>query len=294
MFFLSNFPPTTPCAPRLLPLPPPPSLSETLVSLPLDRIQEPDAHQLLHLSSGKPIFRGRLAAGDLLAENVKAKILDRHPGTRVGTDPIMRAARDVEGGLTGALERAGDLVAMEALYDKSGAEITIDRDQVGAGVQVVEATVGMCNNQDRSFHEKDSNLLTARVHRPARAAAPTSFAATPVYQKNANDGGCEQTIDKDGRHNCRPLEVYPGDMQEAAKRVERGVDEAVARDCPDAWVLVKHRFGNFDKRKDIDKNGKPMSGDPLSRGAKWERGRWRYSRLQAGTCVKERTAARLR
>ena len=197
-------------------------------------------------------------AGSALAENVQAKILARHIGRRVGTDLLLGATRDQEGGLRGALERAGDLAGMKALYERSGAEITIDHDQVRASAQVVEATVGECNNGDRSFHQKDSVLLTARVHRAVRAAAPTSSAATPLYQKNANDGGCEQTVDKDGAHHCRPLKEYPKDMREAAKQIDRGLDEAVARDCPEARVVVKHRFGNFNEREHTGKDGKPI------------------------------------
>lgn len=98
---------TTPCAPRPLPLPPPPSLSKSLVSLPLNGIQEsPDVRQLRHLSSGRPIFKGRLVAGSALAEKVQAKILARHTRRRVGTDLILRTTSDLEGGLRGALVRA--------------------------------------------------------------------------------------------------------------------------------------------------------------------------------------------
>eukprot|EP00903_Cladosiphon_okamuranus_P014037 g13054.t1 len=194
----------------------------------------------------RPIFKGRFEAGSPLAANIEAKIFARHTGRRVGTDLLLGATRDQEGGLRGALEGAGDLAGMTALYEKSGAEITIDLRQVRASAQVVEATVGECNNGDRSFHQKDSVLLTARVHRAARAAAPTSSAATPLYQKNANDGGCEQTVDKDGAHHCRPLKEYPRDMREAAKQIDRCLDEAVARDCPEARVLVKHRTRTVD------------------------------------------------
>lgn len=117
--------------------------------------------------------------------------------------------------------------------------------------------MGECNNRDRSFHQHDSDLLTTRVHRVARAAAPTLFAATPLYQNNANDGGCEQTVDKDGAHHCRPPKAYPRDMREAAKQIDRRLDEAVAQNCPEARVLVKHRFGNFSRRKHTHKDGNP-------------------------------------
>eukprot|EP00903_Cladosiphon_okamuranus_P007745 g7504.t1 len=221
--------------------------------------ESPDVRQLRHLSSGRPILMGRrLVAAPPLAANVQAKILARHTRRRVGTDLILRATRDQEGGLRGALEGAGGLAGMKALYEENGAEITIDLRQVRASAQVVEATVGECNNGDRSFHQKDSVLLTAGVHRAVRAAVPTSSAANPLYEKNANDGGCEQTVDKNGAHHCRQLQAYPRDMREAAKQIDRGLDEAVARDCPEARVLVKHRFGNFNKSKHTDKDGKPI------------------------------------
>lgn len=212
-----------------------------VVFVPLHRIHHQDPRQLLGPSSKKKIFKGRIL-GDC-PENVATKIQDRATRPPVGTDLLLRATSNMEGGLTGQLERADGLAGFKALLDKGGAEIGIDLDQRGGNEEVLEITVGQCNNQTRNFFEHD--LHTARVHRALRAAVSLTSSSRPLVQKNKNNGGCEQTVDAKGGINCRLNNQYPAEQLEAAREIENGMYDKIAHDFPGRRVVVEHEFGDF-------------------------------------------------
>lgn len=169
----------------------------------------------------------------------------------------MKATQDVEGGLPGVLERAPGLVGMERLFKEHGADIRIDQDQIGGDAAVVESTQGQRNNRARSFHEERSDIPTARAHRALRAAVPITMAKLPLIQRNVNNGGCEQTVDGNGSHNCRLHKDYPEDQRNAARQIDIALYNKVKQDCPAAEILLEHRFGNYNKRRH-NKDDKPV------------------------------------
>lgn len=115
---------------------------------------------------------GIITEGFICPPRVAVKVLERVDKPPVGTHLLMTATGDIEGVLRGALARSEALVGLETLHNNSGAEITIDHDQVGGGAQVLEATIGECNDKERNFHEAGADVHTARVHRALRAAVP--------------------------------------------------------------------------------------------------------------------------
>ena len=255
LFFLSNFPPTTPYAPHL---PSPPPSFETAVFLPPHRKHDhQDPRLLLGPSSGKRIFKGRFAEGSTCPPKVAVKIRDRATGGPVGTHRLMMATQGEEGGLPGALKRAAGLAGLGLLFEECGAEIRIDHDQIGGDATVVESTLGQCNNRERSFHEEGADMPTARAHRALRAAVPITMAKLPLIQKNGNNGGCEQTVDKDGNHNCRLQKDYPEDQVAAARQIDSALYNKVEQDCPTVRIIVEHCFGNYDRRKHTE-DDKPV------------------------------------
>ena len=159
--------------------------------------------------------------------------------------------------MRGVLHRARGLVGLEKLYKESGAEISIDHGQTGGNAEVLEGTVGGCNNCSRNFHEPGANVHTARVHLALRAAVPLTPAARPLFGKNSNDGGCEQTVDAKGTVNCRLNKEYPKKQLEAAGQLEDALFEKVSQDCPAARLLLVQRFGDYSARKDT-RDGRPL------------------------------------
>lgn len=188
-------------------------------------------------------------------KNVAAKIHDRATWPRVGTDLLLRAALDMRGGLIRQLELARGLMGLKTLFKGSGAEIGIDPDQIGGSAEVLEVTIGECNNGPRNFYEDD--VHTAKVHHALRAAAPLTSAGRPLVEKNSNNGGCEQTVDATGRHNCRMNKEYPAEQREAAGEIDDAIFDKVAQDCPNARIMLVHQFGDYTARTH-KKDGKPV------------------------------------
>lgn len=249
---------------KTIPSLPPPALPiSALVFHPLHRIHQQDPRQLLGPSSGKRIFKGSIVGA--CPTNVATKIRERATWPPVGTHLLMMGTRDVKGGLYGALERANGLSDLKTLYEASGAEVTIALDQIGGSAEVLEAIVGECNNGSRNFHEDGADVHTAKVIRALRAAVPLTSAARPLIGKNSNNGGCEQTINATGSHNCRLNKEYPDDQREAARQIENALYEKVSKDFPDARILVVHRFGDYAARRH-KQDDKPLVTKEVVRG----------------------------
>ncbi|CAM9999976.1 unnamed protein product, partial [Pylaiella littoralis] len=214
--------------------------------------EEEDPRQLLGQSSNKRIFKGRIEGA--CPENVAAKIRDRATWSRVGTDLLLRATLDMEGGLIGQLERARGLIGLKTLFKDSGAEIGIHLDQIGGSAEVLEVTIGECNNGTRNFYEDD--VHTAKVHHALRAAVPLTSAGRPLVEKNRDNGGCEQTVNATGSHNCRMNKEYPAEQREAAREIDDAIFDKIAQDCPGARIVLFHEFGDYTARNH-EKDGKP-------------------------------------
>lgn len=145
--------------------------------------------------------------------------------------------------MAGQLERAPGLAGLKALFDNSGAEIGIDLDQRSGNAEVLEIIVGECNNGTRNFFEHD--VHTRKVHNALRAAVPLTSTDRPLVQKNRNNGGCEQTVNATGGHNCRMNKEYPAEQVEAAREIENAMFDKIAQDFPGARVAVVHEFGDY-------------------------------------------------
>lgn len=113
-------------------------------------------------------------------KNVAAKIRDRATWPRVGTDMLLRATRDMEGGLTGQLEGALGLIGLKNLFEDSGAEIGIDLEQIGGSAEVLEVTVGERNNGTRNFYEDVVHTHTVRCGLPCRSHTPAALSSRKI------------------------------------------------------------------------------------------------------------------
>ncbi|CAB1102309.1 unnamed protein product [Ectocarpus sp. CCAP 1310/34] len=118
---------------------------------------------------GVCIRRGRVKEGSNCPANIAKKLellAEREP---VGIVKMLAASSETPGGLPAVLREAEGLRDLEVLVKNLGGDLSINLlNQEGA--EVLEATIGECNNGDGSFHQPGADLKTAKIHRASQAA----------------------------------------------------------------------------------------------------------------------------
>lgn len=113
----------------------------------------------------------------------------------------------MEGGLSDALRKAAGLKGLKVVTEQYGGQLTVNLNEED-DPEVLEATVGQCNNGDRNFHQADADSKTAKLHQAGQAAVKISESGKDIFAKNINDRGCETTIDSGEQALPTPPRVY--------------------------------------------------------------------------------------